>query len=125
MTAISAPFRHATRSSLDAWRNAALVSAGLAAVTVARWAATRAGLDALAVGAVFGLALLLLAAPGAGDRALATRVTRIDLGQLSRAVVIGVVLFTLFAQGTTAELVVTRTGSRALAPDADLGPGRA
>src|SRR5438093_902863 len=84
MTAISAPFRHATRSSLDAWRNAALVSAGLAAVTVARWAATRAGLDALAVGAVFGLALLLLAAPGPGARALATRVTRIDRGQLSR-----------------------------------------
>jgi len=92
MPAISAPFRHATRSSLDAWRNAALVSAGLAAVTVARWAATRAGLDALAVGAVFGLALLLLAALGPGDRALATRVTRIDLGQLARAFVIGVVV---------------------------------
>src|SRR5436309_13794459 len=89
MTAISAPFRHATRSSLDAWRNAALVSAGLAAVTVARWAATLAGLDALAVGAVFGLELLLLAAPGSGARALATRVSRFDRGQLSRAAVIG------------------------------------
>ena len=44
---------------------------------------------------------------------------------LLQQIAFGVVLFTLFAQGTTAELVVARTGSRALAPDADLGPGRA
>ena len=44
---------------------------------------------------------------------------------LLQQIAFGVVLFTLFAQGTTAELVVARTGSRPLAPDADLGPGPA
>jgi len=44
---------------------------------------------------------------------------------LLQQITFGVVLFTLFVQGTTAELVVARTGSRALAPDPDLRPGPA
>ena len=44
---------------------------------------------------------------------------------LLQQITFGVVLFTMFVQGTTAELVVARTGSRALAPDPDLRPGPA
>ena len=92
MTALSAPFGRSTSDSLGAWRQAVLVAAGLAAITGARWAATRAGLDALAVGAAFGLALLLLAAAGFGAGARAGDVTGIDLRRLTRPVVIGAVV---------------------------------
>ena len=68
------------------WRSSL---AGIAAITVARWGATRAGLDPLGVGAVFGLALLLLAAAARGVPASTPGMTRIDLGRLSRAVAIG------------------------------------
>jgi CPA1 family monovalent cation:H+ antiporter len=42
---------------------------------------------------------------------------------LLQQITFGVVLFTLFAQGTTAELVVARTGSRAPGPEARANPG--
>ena len=44
---------------------------------------------------------------------------------LLQQVTFGVVLFTLFVQGTTAELVVARTGSRAPGPEARANPGSA
>jgi monovalent cation:H+ antiporter, CPA1 family len=44
---------------------------------------------------------------------------------LLQQITFGVVLFTLFAQGTTAELVVVRTGSRAPGPEARANPGSA
>jgi monovalent cation:H+ antiporter, CPA1 family len=44
---------------------------------------------------------------------------------LLQQITFGVVLFTLFAQGTTAELVVARTGSRAPGPEARANPGSA
>ena len=88
MTALAAPLSRPTSDSLGAWRGSALLVAGLAAITVARWAATRAGLDALGVGAVFGLALLLLAAAGLG--AATTRgMPSFNLRRLSRAVAVG------------------------------------
>jgi CPA1 family monovalent cation:H+ antiporter len=42
---------------------------------------------------------------------------------LLQQITFGVVLFTLFVQGTTAELVVARTGSRAPGPEARANPG--
>lgn len=53
-----------------AWMLPGLLLAGLAIAVLARAWATRAGLDALAVGAVFGVALAALALPGAGPRRL-------------------------------------------------------
>lgn len=50
------------------WIVPALLLAGLGLAVVARSWATRAGLDALVVGAVFGLALATLALAGAGPR---------------------------------------------------------
>lgn len=44
-----------------AWLQAALLVSGLFALVVARWAATRAGVDALVVGAAFGSCLAALA----------------------------------------------------------------
>lgn len=46
----------------QAWMEAAFVVAGLGAMVVMRLAATRAGLDPVGIGAVFGLALLSLVA---------------------------------------------------------------
>ena len=92
MTALSASLSRPTSDSLGAWRPAVLVAVGLAAITGARWGATRAGLDALPVGAAFGLALLVLAAAGFDLRAHAEGVTRIDLRRLTRALVIGAVV---------------------------------
>ena len=89
MTAIPAPFRATARDAVNAWGTAALLTAGLAAITLVRWAATRAGLDALAVGAAFGLALLLLAASALGAPPLRGLVSGPGLRRLSRAVVIG------------------------------------
>jgi membrane protease YdiL (CAAX protease family) len=43
------------------WRSSAALLGGLAAIVLARWAAARAGLDPLAVGAGFGVALLAVA----------------------------------------------------------------
>src|SRR5204863_2713622 len=83
------PFSRPTRAHVGAWREGALVAAGLAAITVARWGATRAGFDALAVGAGFGLGLLVLTASGLGPSALARSVTRFDPGRLSRTIIIG------------------------------------
>jgi membrane protease YdiL (CAAX protease family) len=67
----------------------ASVVVALAGVVAARWAATRAGLDALAVGAAFGLALVMLAAL-AGAR---TRHTRTDTTTrwIARPLAIGLV----------------------------------
>lgn len=67
----------------------ASVVVALAGVVAARWAATRAGLDALAVGASFGLALVMLAAL-AGTR---TRHTRTDTTtrRIARPLAIGLV----------------------------------
>ena len=91
MTALSASLSRTTSNSLGAWRQAVLVAAGLAAITGARWGATRGGLDALAVGAAFGLALLLLAAANFGPRAQTEGVPRIDLRRLTSGAVIGAV----------------------------------
>ena len=96
MTANSAPIARVapgSRRDVPAWRQAALVAAGLAAIVAARLAATRAGLDPIAVGAAFGAALLLLAAPGfVGLQIVAGRVAAARLGELSRAVIIGSVV---------------------------------
>jgi membrane protease YdiL (CAAX protease family) len=59
----------------------ALLLAGLALVVLARASATRAGLDALAVGAAFGVALAALAIGGAGPwRAQSPRATLASVG---------------------------------------------
>jgi membrane protease YdiL (CAAX protease family) len=50
-----------TASGLGAWVGSAVLLAGLATIVGGRWWATRAGLDPLAVGAAFGLALAALA----------------------------------------------------------------
>jgi membrane protease YdiL (CAAX protease family) len=62
MSAISFHARARPRPNGRAWTEAALVAAGLAAIVAVRLAATRAGLDPVAVGAGFGLALLGLVA---------------------------------------------------------------
>jgi membrane protease YdiL (CAAX protease family) len=89
MTALTTPSSRPIGAPAGEWREAALVTAGLAAVTAARWGATRAGLDALAVGAAFGLALLLLVAAGDGVSALTRRATKGDARELARTVLIG------------------------------------
>jgi membrane protease YdiL (CAAX protease family) len=89
MTPLATPLKRTTGRPFEAWREATLISAGLAAITVVRWGTTRAGFDALAVGATFGLALLLLAASGLGPSEWASGVARIDLRRLSGAVVVG------------------------------------
>jgi membrane protease YdiL (CAAX protease family) len=90
MTALAAQLSRSNSDSVGAWRDAALLTAGIAAITVTRWAATRAGLDALGVGAVFGLALLLLATAARGAPASTSSMAKVDLGRLSRSVAIGV-----------------------------------
>jgi len=90
MTALAAQLSRSTSDSVGAWRDAALLAAGIAAITVTRWAATRAGLDALGVGAVFGLALLLLATAVRGAPASISSMAKVDPGRLSRSVAIGV-----------------------------------
>ena len=89
MTALTVPLSRPTGAPAGVWREAALVTAGLAAITAARWGATRAGLDALAVGATFGLALLLLVPAGFGVSALARGASKVDVRVLARTVVIG------------------------------------
>lgn len=62
-----APFSSAARRFAGArWLVPVVLLAGLAAIVAGRWWATRTGLDPLAVGAVFGLALGALALAGAG-----------------------------------------------------------
>jgi membrane protease YdiL (CAAX protease family) len=65
MTAIATPLLTRTRTHGSAWAEAAALVAGLGAIVVARWAATRLGLDALAIGTAFGGALGVLALAGA------------------------------------------------------------
>lgn len=89
MTALTIPLSRPIGAPAGEWREAALVTAGLAAITVARWGATRAGLDALAVGAAFGLALLLLLAAGYRVSALARGSSNIDPRVSVRTVLIG------------------------------------
>jgi len=60
MSAIPAVARAQPGPDLRAWAEAGLVAAGLGAVATMRLAATRIGLDPIAVGAVFGLGLLSL-----------------------------------------------------------------
>jgi len=60
MSAIPAVARAQPRADLRAWAEAALLAAGLGAIAALRLAATRIGLDPLAIGAGFGLALLSL-----------------------------------------------------------------
>ena len=90
MTTFAAPLSRSTSNPFDAWRDVALLIAGITTITGARWGATRAGLDALGVGVVFGLAFLLLAATGLGARLSTPSLTKVDLGRLSRSVAIGV-----------------------------------
>src|SRR5881409_3679150 len=67
MTAILVPARVRPRADATAWLEAAFLATGLGAIVVVRWAATRAGLDALGVGLAFGLALgTLVGAAGIG-----------------------------------------------------------
>jgi membrane protease YdiL (CAAX protease family) len=66
MTVGAIPFAlpgHTSRSLARTWASPVLVLFGLAAVVWMRWTATRAGLDALAIGAAFGGGLLVLASP--------------------------------------------------------------
>ena len=56
----------ARRRASTRWLGPIVLLAGLAAIVAGRWWATRTGLDPLAVGAVFGLALVGLALVGAG-----------------------------------------------------------
>jgi membrane protease YdiL (CAAX protease family) len=70
MTAIALPLRARRRIPASAWAEAALITAGLGAIVVARWAATRLGFDPLAVGFAFGAGLVALVL--AGGRWLAT-----------------------------------------------------
>jgi len=65
MTAISIPGSAGPRpAARPGWLHASLLVVGLGAIVIARVAATRAGLDPLAIGAVFGAALFLLVAAG-------------------------------------------------------------
>jgi membrane protease YdiL (CAAX protease family) len=61
MTAASLPAARGAQNGLGRWLAPAVLLGGLAAVVGARWWATLAGLDALVVGAAFGLALAVLA----------------------------------------------------------------
>ena len=67
MIAFRVPVAARATPDARAWLESALVVAGLGAVVAARFAATRAGLDPILVGAGFGLALLGLV-PAAGGR---------------------------------------------------------
>jgi membrane protease YdiL (CAAX protease family) len=55
-------------AALRAWLPAFALVGGLGVIVAARWWATRAGLDPLAVGAAFGVGLLALAAVGGWSR---------------------------------------------------------
>jgi len=67
MTSISTPIASPRAGSFGAWRGAALLAIGLAAVIAARWSATRVGLDPVAVGGAFGVGLFLMALMARGD----------------------------------------------------------
>lgn len=61
--AVGRPGGRSAREPAEApWIRVGLIGLALAGIVVVRWSASRAGLDPLAVGAVFGLALLALAA---------------------------------------------------------------
>lgn len=64
MTAITASIRMRPTAGRTAWIEGAFLATGLVAIVVARWAATRAGFDALGIGAGFGLVLGLLVTAG-------------------------------------------------------------
>ena len=72
MTILTAATRPTPRPAQRAWLEIGLIVVGLGAVVVARAAATRAGFDALAVGAGFGAALLGLSVASG---------SRIELGE--------------------------------------------
>ena len=77
MTAITIPGHSQPRpADRQDWRQALLLVLGLAAIVSARAAATRAGLEPLAVGAAFGAGLLLVAAAGGATRPKARRLAR-------------------------------------------------
>jgi membrane protease YdiL (CAAX protease family) len=68
VTARSEPGTASLATGLAPWAAPALVLADLAGIVLARWAATRAGLDPLGVGAAFGVALAALWAAASRDR---------------------------------------------------------
>jgi len=73
MIAFRVPVAARATPDARAWLESALVVAGLGAVVAARFAATRAGLDPILVGAGFGLALLGLVLAAGGRLRLGPR----------------------------------------------------
>jgi membrane protease YdiL (CAAX protease family) len=111
MTAIAAPFAHRQSARLGPWGQAALLCIGIASIAVARWAGTRGGLDALAVGATFGVGLLLLAWLGAGDPSRSIgRAMRIDRRRLERVSVAGASATGAVVAGTAVGLGLVAIG---------------
>ena len=82
MTADAMRVVRQARSSIvsAAWVQAALLVAGLAAIVALRWSATIRGLDGLAVGAAFGVALGALAIVAGGHFRLRIRARSVLLG---------------------------------------------
>lgn len=111
---MSAAFGRAASLGLGArfagarWLVPVALLGGLAVIVGARWAATRAGIDPLAVGAVFGLALcaLALGAPKVGLRtrdraAVAAGSRRRTVGAAAAGVAFGLVLVGIVTVGAT------------------------
>lgn len=67
MSAASLSIPARARPRLEGWRAPVVLLAGLAGIVAARWWATRAGLDPLAIGAAFGAALAVLAVTRPGS----------------------------------------------------------
>jgi membrane protease YdiL (CAAX protease family) len=90
--------RPGAAASLGAWVAPALLLAGLGVVVLARAWATRAGVDPIVVGAVFGIALALIA--GAGSLRVAPRAMPV-VRAMAIGLVFGLVLIGLTVSGAS------------------------
>lgn len=105
MSAMSASAMRAARSAwpsakATAWVEAALLVAALTAIVAARWSATRLGLDGLAVGAAFGVALGALAIVGGAHPRARIRARSVALGLAVGLVLVGVSIIAPSIAGT-------------------------
>jgi len=116
MTTLAAATRFGPAPVRRAWIEAGLVAGGLAAIVVARLAATRAGLDPLLVGATFGLAMLGIFAAGGARVALGPRLAVAALAGVGLA--LGLVIVALAGVGLTGAAPVAGLGR----PAAAFGP---
>ena len=93
MMAIAIPLLGRPRARPSAWAEASLIAVGLGAIVVARWAATRLGLDPVAVGFAFGAGLVALVLASRPGRAVDPRLLRgLALGLVFGAVLVWIAI---------------------------------